>query len=372
MKRPLLIAALGLLVVLVAIALNFFPWLTDEDTPPELTSAPPTASEQPPSEAQRRAPVPTFDVARVNPHGDAVIAGRALPGSTVRILDGSDVLGEVEADARGEWVFLPQQPLPPGQRRLSLEMDAGGTDAPLPSEDVIVLIVPEPGQDIAGRPADAPTEALVLRVPRTGDGPTTVLQKPPGPMPDTALAGKADSASGEAGSGSVTDQPTVVGGSMAPPPDDRGTAIDLAVDVIDYDDAGRLTISGRAPAGVGVHVYLDNTYLGATRATDEGTWQLSPDRAVDTGLYALRADQVTDGGEVQARVELPFMRAKPLAGADDDTLVVVQPGNSLWRIARRTYGSGFAYSVIYDANQDQIRDPDLIYPGQVFALPTIN
>ena len=49
--------------------------------------------------------------------------------------------------------------------------------------------------------------------------------------------------------------------------------------------------------------------------------------------------------------------------------VVVQPGNSLWRIARRTLGEGMAFSVIYDANKNQIRDPDLIYPGQVFVLP---
>ncbi|MEL7488070.1 MAG: LysM peptidoglycan-binding domain-containing protein, partial [Pseudomonadota bacterium] len=48
---------------------------------------------------------------------------------------------------------------------------------------------------------------------------------------------------------------------------------------------------------------------------------------------------------------------------------IVQPGNSLWRIARRAYGSGFQYTVIYEANADQIRDPDLIYPGQIFEVP---
>ena len=47
----------------------------------------------------------------------------------------------------------------------------------------------------------------------------------------------------------------------------------------------------------------------------------------------------------------------------------MQPGNSLWRIARSRYGSGPNYSVIYEANKEQIRDPDLIYPGQVFTIP---
>ncbi|WP_457105500.1 LysM peptidoglycan-binding domain-containing protein [Methylobacterium sp. P5_C11] len=44
-------------------------------------------------------------------------------------------------------------------------------------------------------------------------------------------------------------------------------------------------------------------------------------------------------------------------------------GDNLWTISRRTYGEGERYTLIYDANQDQVRDPDLIYPGQVLALP---
>jgi nucleoid-associated protein YgaU len=50
----------------------------------------------------------------------------------------------------------------------------------------------------------------------------------------------------------------------------------------------------------------------------------------------------------------------------------VQPGNSLWRIARRTYGAGMRFTLLYEANKDQIRDPDLIYPGQLFVVPKTN
>ena len=49
--------------------------------------------------------------------------------------------------------------------------------------------------------------------------------------------------------------------------------------------------------------------------------------------------------------------------------MVVQPGASLWRIARSNYGKGTRFTVIYQANKEQIRDPDLIYPGQIFTLP---
>ena len=51
------------------------------------------------------------------------------------------------------------------------------------------------------------------------------------------------------------------------------------------------------------------------------------------------------------------------------TTTVVSPGDSLWRISRNTYGAGMRYAVVYKANRDQIRNPDRIYPGQVFVLP---
>ena len=51
------------------------------------------------------------------------------------------------------------------------------------------------------------------------------------------------------------------------------------------------------------------------------------------------------------------------------TTAKITRGDNLWRISQRTYGRGERYTVIYDANQQQIRNPDLIYPGQMFVLP---
>jgi len=48
---------------------------------------------------------------------------------------------------------------------------------------------------------------------------------------------------------------------------------------------------------------------------------------------------------------------------------VVSRGDSLWRISRVTYGAGMRYAVVYKANRDQIRNPNRIYPGQIFVLP---
>ena len=95
-------------------------------------------------------------------------------------------------------------------------------------------------------------------------------------------------------------------------------------------------------------------------------------------------DQVSDAGDVEARIVISFVRegkiikdaALPAVGREPSRVqllsgfVTVRRGQSLWRIARSVYGHGTQYTVIYESNQDQIRDPDLIYPGQIFTLPT--
>jgi nucleoid-associated protein YgaU len=52
-----------------------------------------------------------------------------------------------------------------------------------------------------------------------------------------------------------------------------------------------------------------------------------------------------------------------------DGAVIIRRRDTLWQISRRVYGHGVRYSTIYLANQDQIRDPDRIWPGQVFRVP---
>jgi len=143
---------------------------------------------------------------------------------------------------------------------------------------------------------------------------------------------------------------------------------DLTLDVVDYDDKGNLRLSGRGLSGAGVIAYLDNGSIGGVTVDPRGLWTLVPDRPVEPGVYTLRLDQL-NAGKVVSRLELPFSRAAPLTDFSGQAFVVVQPGNSLWRIARRVMGEGDRFTVIYQANKDQIGNPDLIYPGQIFEVP---
>lgn len=295
--------------------------------------APQGADEQPqavvPAPAQA-APVegaPSFDVVRINPRGNAVIAGRAKPNSSVTVYDGGTEVGTVIADSRGEWVLLPEAPFKPGSRELTLSAkDEAGSVAN--SGQSVVLVVPGRKEEGSG---ETQGSAVAVLVPNTGSG-GTVLQPP----------------SSEGGEGIAQDG--------------------LSLDIIDYDEKGQVVVGGRAPTGANVQVYVDNESVGGVVAGGDGRWQVKPEKPVEPGLHTLRVDQVEPpDAKVVARVETPFSRAA-FAEAAPGT-IVVQPGNSLWRIARRTYGQGVRYSLIFEANKNQIRDPDLIYPGQVFALP---
>jgi len=270
---------------------------------------------------------PSFDVVRIDPRGDAVIAGRAKPNSSVTVFDGGKKLGTVLADSRGEWVLLPSAPLEAGSRELTLlaKDERGGTSK---SNQSVVLVVPDHKKPNS---EGSQSSAVAVLVPNVGGG-GTVLQ-PPTP---------------EGGEGIAQDG--------------------LSLDIIDYDENGDLMIGGRAPIGASIQVYIDNEPVGGVIADGNGRWQVKPAKPVSVGLHTLRVDQVAPpNARVIARVETPFSRAAFAEAAPGS--IVVQPGNSLWRIALRNYGHGVRYSLIFEANKEQIREPDLIYPGQVFVLP---
>jgi nucleoid-associated protein YgaU len=300
---------------------------SESATPHEQAAAP---SPQKPGAAGEV--VPSFDVVRIDPQGNAVMAGRAAPGAEVAILDKDKEIGRVTADANGEWVWVPEAPLKPGSLELGLSAQVPGQPA-VQSKSTVVLVVPEPHKDIAGRETGSGSGALVLKVPKEG-GLSEVVQAPGTPgTPSDVQAGR------------------------------------LTLDVIDYDEKGKLALGGRAQPGAHLRVYLDNEVLGETTTADSGRWMLRPERPVATGTYRLRVDGIGGDGKVIARIELPFTRSERVADVNGMSSVIVQPGNSLWRIARRSYGSGVQYTVIYEANKEQIRDPDLIYPGQIFTIP---
>lgn len=395
---------------------------------------------------------PTFDTVRVETTGDAVAAGEAAPNSEVTLLLDGKPIGKTTANADGNWVIIPDQPLAPGAGALSVEQKLGRDGKTVESEQTIAVLVPP-------KPDKKPMVALV-----EPDQPVRIIQTPQEEKP-AAIQGK------------------------------------VALDSIDYNDDGDILFSGRADAGSAVRLYIDNHMKGDAVADASGRWSFTGREDVAAGTHALRVDRIDTGGKVVSRIELPFVReeatkaaaivsapevavgktepnappkqesppqepkvaanemppasdsaraSQTVAKSDSETVpppaksdlpaaavqqesasdgagntsvtpppppkaeqelsantpdattptggavaipknssetevaaatpavtpetprqghIVIQPGNNLWKLSRVIYGRGTQFTVIYEANKEQIRNPGRIYPGQIFTTP---
>lgn len=148
----------------------------------------------------------------------------------------------------------------------------------------------------------------------------------------------------------------------------------IELDTISYSETGDVQLAGRAQTDAdAVRVYVNNRPIADLDVDANGDWSGALPE-IDTGVYTLRVDELDEEGAVTSRVETPFRREDPAVLAQTDTSasatqVTVQAGASLWAIARDRYGEGLLYVEVFEANRDRIRDPDLIFPGQVFELP---
>ena len=383
---------------------------------PVVEPAPPPATEiakveeppliEPPKAAAPVAPiqpvekakiVPSFDTVRVEPSGEALIAGTAEPGSEVVVKFNGQAVGTAMANADGAFVITPDKPLPSGPGALSIESR---------SNEVVVASADSVAVDVKAGAVDTPLVAVLKP-----DGPTKVIQAPAAQEP-------------------------------ALPPSKT-----VNLDTVDYDQTGNIVFGGRGPAGSKVQLYVDNNAYGLADINDKGTWTFAGLSPLAVGPHALRADEIGSNGAVKSRIEMPFYREEPAKvatapltpatpeapkpaevataqevpaptppaevaqvavpeapaaappaeaipavepAADEPaivaaqvpaaaetvqeaaaapTQVIIQPGNNLWKLSRQIYGKGMMYTVIYEANKDQIRKPSLIYPGQIFLTP---
>lgn len=440
---------------------------------PEAAKSEPAKPAAPKPDAAKGQIPPTFDIARIEPAGSAVIAGRAAPGATVELLRNGNTYARVVADINGTWAITPPA-LPKGPCELTLRATSPDDGRVMLSEQTLSVRVPEkPGEDV-----------VIVR--NTPDQPSEVLTDAAPPMAKAAeQQPKPAPAAGEA--------------------DKQAPRANVSIRTVEADEMGRFFVTGRAEPGAALRIYLNDTLVTNVTAAKDGTFGMTIEKGMLPGNYRVRVDDVAAAnGQVLTRAEVPFAmvdkvpaasapavvaaitpsrpastrggrpvatppqaatapsaaapgaatpatgdRAQPSAAAapaqgtspavepgtrgTDGTGVAPPPaqaqavppasnnavapkpaatpsasgpatpaaapvetgearpaqpspppsvavipeirtttivqGDNLWRISRKVYGQGIRYTWIYDANTDQIRNPNLIYPGQIFVMP---
>ena len=108
-----------------------------------------------------------------------------------------------------------------------------------------------------------------------------------------------------------------------------------------------------------LHLQDNKLFVKASAGTEEqknAIWNQI--KLVDPTYADLTCDIVID----------PSM-APPPAAAPEAKTYMVQPGDTLSKLAKQFYGNAGAYMKIFDANKDQLTDPNLIKVGQVLKIP---
>ncbi len=324
---------------------------------------------------------PAFDEVRRENDGMTIIAGRAAPGATVSVLLDGQEITQATADTSGKFAAITLI-APDGQGHvLSLLQDGTPSDGQIILAPLAAIQVAEAPQEPAA-PADTvqatetalaedvPEEAPALEAEATAEEPEApqVAEVTPSQAPAQP---EADAAPEEVAVLRTTQDGVELLNVPAPE-----VMSNVALDTISYSDAGDVQLAGRAQSdATAVRVYLDNNAIVSLTVDARGRWRGDlPD--VDEGIYTLRVDEVSQDGAVTSRVETPFKRESPavLANAAEGQnglirKITVQKGATLWAIAEQRYGDGLLYVNVFKANESDIRNPDLIYPGQVFDLP---
>ncbi|MEH2617298.1 nucleoid-associated protein YgaU [Bradyrhizobium sp. AZCC 1620] len=301
--------------------------------------------------------VPTFDVARIEPTGEAVIAGRTAPGATVELLRNGEVHDRAVADQSGQFVIVPPR-LPSGTYDLTLRSRQPDGKQTTSKQNVTVALEP--------KATDRPVVALI-----TPNKPIVMLSQPAAAKPAAGA---------------------------------------VIVETVEIEPGGKFHVSGQARPGAALRLYLNDSFITSVSAAADGRFAVTINEGVAPGSYRVRVDEASTSGSVRARAEVPFnvpdtvtasvpaqttaskrpesaaaqqpqlaaagAVVLPDGGSPSSTVVVpkittttVSRGDSLWRLSQLSYGAGTRYAIIYKANREQIRNPNLIYPGQVFVLP---
>ena len=258
-------------------------------------------------------PIVKFDIVRLDLKGNIIIAGKTIPDVEVQIFDGNEKLSTVISDSHGDWVWVSENQIEDGLKRFHLKYVDKSGEEHNSIENVIVNFE-----------KDNADNHKIFKV-------------------------SEDSRKGV----KVLNEKEIIG---------------IAIDSVEHFNNGNLRIRGRSVPLSKIKIFLSENILSETFVKKDGFWEINL-KNIELGRYDLKFELTSQNQVIS--LETTIFNGLINSELLEKKKIIVEDGNSLWRIARKTLGGGVLYAEIYKHNRKKIKDPNLIYPGQVFNIPNI-
>ncbi|PBC11428.1 LysM peptidoglycan-binding domain-containing protein [Mesorhizobium sp. WSM3859] len=365
--------------------------------------------------------LPTFDVVRVESNGSIVVAGSAAPNAKVEILNGGTVLGSTDSGPDGAFAIVLDDPLKPGDYTITLRQTVGGT-AIASAQTAVVSVPQSPTGQVLAMVEEPGKASQLITVPQAETKPAApaatgqaapAAQAPASTAPSTTAPAASDTASASAEPKIAVEAVEIDGSKIfVAGTADPGRKVRAYADAILLGDArtsadGHFLIEATRDIPVGNYtIHVDGLDSDGVKVVARAAVPF--EREPGESIAAVAPNETKTGEAKPAETKLAQVQgagsqaaeAKPAATAEAakpaeapakvaeatpstdvaetvapklehaDSAVIIRRNDTLWRISRRVYGHGTRFSTIYLANKDQIRDPDRIWPGQVFKVPS--
>lgn len=274
-----------------------------------------------------------LEVVRVKPDGSLVIAGKGLPNSKIEIISNSEVIAVTNSDNIGDFVAVPEKQLKAGEYFLSFRQ--------ITKDNKVIIAEKSIAINVTGNQNDIPIVAIV-----DGQGKLSVkVIQAPG-IGEKEVTNKENEKTNK----NLVKEP------------------EIKILAITHDTKlGQLVLSGIAYNGVQVNAGFTGKETSSTKINN-GEWNLSIPGKLIVGKQKVFAVLLGKNGKVLSENSF-VISGKSIENANGKTLIIVQKGDALWNIAYQRLGLGNRYIDIVELNKDKIKDPDLIYPQQLFIIP---
>ena len=258
----------------------------------------------------------TFDIVRITKNGDVVMAGKSEPNEPIELLDGEEIIAEFSSDENGEWIWVSELPIKSGIKKFKLQYKNNLNISSLSDQTVIVLVDNEDNSvPKVARVLNSDVESVdMLNLEKINDS--------------------------------------------------------ITLDFLSYSPPGLVIISGRTIPNTEIEIFKSAEFFGNTKSNENGIWKFIIKKNDYSNEEISIKAKINDETLILTYNENEIQkRFKKTNFEFYDDRIIVQKGNSLWSIARKTLGGGLFYTEIYKNNLGKIKNPNLIYPGQVFNIP---